>query len=369
MPKLARKHRHKEEERAAIPLAAVSRPESTRPDVKRSLARLYAAEAATDDRQSDETSKSAELSPSPAPSLLSDKLREELRERARKINSQIFKAKQHQESTPPSASSPTGPSSSSLSPDTFSTCSPSGSREKSPEPPSLPQPGSSDKRSREERRKQKKDKKFEGTRVPHLTKVRPFRPPVTADGPPEAENDDQSKTAAGQDAYVLAKLFAKTGGIHSALRHDAIVDDDAADHALLEAEAASAAKAAVKALRESRRDCHRPGLERPSPVMAKRFGKKKGGNSGQLMTSADLLARIKARNRVVTAVVREEEGVEEEESLFFPAAQSSGDGVVVGEGLGARHSDLLADIRNFIAFQVTKLVIYLSAVLKFSQII
>ena len=355
MPKLARKHRHKEEERAAIPLAAVSRPESTRPDVKRSLARLYAAEAATDDRQSDETSKSAELSPSPAPSLLSDKLREELRERARKINSQIFKAKQHQESTPPSASSPTGPSSSSLSPDTFSTCSPSGS---------------SDKRSREERRKQQRDKKFEGTRVPHLTKVRPFRPPVTAEGPPEAEIDDQSRTAAGQDAYVLAKLFAKTGGIHSALRHDAIVDDEATDHALLEAEAASAAKAAVKALRESRRDCHRPGLERPSPVMAKRFGKKKGGSSGhQLMTSADLLARIKARNRVVTAVVREEEGVEEEESLFFPAAQSSGDGVDVGEGLGARHSDLLADIRNFIAFQVTKLVIYLSAVLKFSQII
>ena len=206
--------------------------------------------------------------------------------------------------------------------------------------------------------------------MPHLTKVRPFRPPVTAEGPPEAENDDQSRTAAGQDAYVLAKLFAKTGGIHSALRHDAIVDDEATDHALLEAEAASAAKAAVKALRESRRDCHRPGLERPSPVMAKRFGKKKGGSSGhQLMTSADLLARIKARNRVVTAVVREEEGVEEEESLFFPAAQSSGDGVDVGEGLGARHSDLLADIRNFIAFQVRKLVIYLSAVLKFSQII
>jgi hypothetical protein len=43
-------------------------------------------------------------------------------------------------------------------------------------------------------------------------------------------------------------------------------------------------------------------------------------------------------------------GQDEEESLFFPATASSRE--AAGEELGARHSELLADIRNFIAFQV-----------------
>jgi DNA excision repair protein ERCC-6 len=356
VPKLSQVRRRKEEEAergAALPVLARSQ-EPTRPVVKRSLERLYAEEAAEVGTKSGSGTLSAAFSSSS--SLLSEKLRDELREKARKINSLIFKAKeQHQQQDLSSGSS---------SPvvHTVSDQTPGGSSRGnsahlgSTSPPLLIGNREEEPRDKKKKKKHKKDKKFEGTRVPHLTKVRHYRPPLV-DGqtaPPDEDNEKKQN----QDDYVLAKLFAKTGGIHSALRHDAIVDDDGTDHALLEAEAAAAAKAAVKALRESRRDYPRPGDRQNSSspaaaAAAKRFGKKKTG-SGQLMTSADLLARIRARNSVVSAVTREEEAAtQDEESLFFPSAagQSSSRGGAE-EGLGARHSELLADIRNFIAFQV-----------------
>ena len=39
-----------------------------------------------------------------------------------------------------------------------------------------------------------------------------------------------------QDNYVLAKLFAKTG-VHSAIQHDAIIEDRVHDYAIIESEA------------------------------------------------------------------------------------------------------------------------------------
>jgi hypothetical protein len=292
-------------------------------------------------------------------------MREELRQRARKINSMIFKAKATSTSASPGGCSP--------SPLSFGDPTPGGSRKPREDPGSsgsaLDSPHDKGREGREHKKKRKKDKKFEGVRVPHLAKVRPFRQPAVA-APDENEHEheegqrqqDAAANASAQDDYVLAKLFSKSGGILSALRHDAIVDDDGTDHALLEAEAARVAKAAVRALRESRRHCARPGdsestaveLSSASPAI-KRFGKKKksfgsGGGSNQLMTSADLLARIRTRNSVVTAVDVAATGQDEEESLFFPATASSRE--AAGEELGARHSELLADIRNFIAFQV-----------------
>jgi DNA excision repair protein ERCC-6 len=375
VPKLSRVRRRREEEveeegRAALPVSA-KRREPTRPVVQRSLERLYAAEAAEGDSKSAvaadtgfgtpaSSSKCDESAQAASSSLLSEKLREELREKARKINSLIFKAKQHQDSSLPSSPCSPPACSPSVASSTGSDQRPAGGSRDSPEPggSSSPQLLSGGER-REKKKKHRKDKKFEGTRVPHLTKVRPYRPPPSGDRTPPPPPSDEDKEQTNQDDYVLAKLFAKTGGIHSALRHDAIVDDDGTDHALLEAEAAAAAKAAVKALRESRRDYSRPGDRQlsssPAAATAKRFGKKKSG-SGQLMTSADLLARIRARNSVVTAVTRDEEAVtRDEESLFFPTAGQSSSGRGGGEeqgGLGARHSELLADIRNFIAFQV-----------------
>jgi hypothetical protein len=358
--------------------------ESTRPGVKRSLQRLYAAEAAqstnrkatpvtvttpaNERRQSgaygEPANENRESGASPAnesstASVLSQKMREELRERARKINSLVFKAKTCSTSTVVQPSSSPGPS---MSLDVSSNSPAVGSL-------SSNLASTSSCQQKEKKKKRRKDKKFEGTRVPHLTKVRPYRPPAELPSPEagdeESEDSKQERkkttdAAAAQDDYVLAKLFAKSGGVHSALRHDAIVDDDAADHALLEAEAAQAAKAAVRALRDSRRHY----APTSSAGSSSRFGKKKKtslGNSNQLMTSADLLARIRARNKVVVTAAavavggpeREEEG---EESLFFPttATTTAGGGGGGEEGLGAQQSELLTDIRNFIAFQVRK---------------
>ncbi len=365
--------------------------ESTRPGVKRSLQRLYAAEAAqstnwkaapvtttpaNERRQSgasgEPTNENRESGASPAnessaASLLSQKMREELRERARKINSLVFKAKT---CTVVQPSSLPGPSSSST-PLNVSSRSPALGNLSSDLASShhTPSTSSGQHKEKEKKKKRKKDKKFEGTRVPHLTKVRPYRPPAelpspAGEGDEDSEDSKQERkkttdAAAAQDDYVLAKLFAKSGGVHSALRHDAIVDDDAADHALLEAEAAQAAKAAVRALRDSRRHYAPTSSAGGS---SSRFGKKKKttslGNSNQLMSSADLLARIRARNKVVVTAAavggpeREEEG---EESLFFPATTAAAAGGGGGEeGLGAQQSELLTDIRNFIAFQVRK---------------
>jgi hypothetical protein len=296
-------------------------------------------------------------------------MREELRERARKINSLVFKAKTCTSTVVQPSSSP-GPSSSNASLDVSSNSAAVGSWS-SDLASSHYTPSTSSCQQKEKKKKRKKDKKFEGTRVPHLTKVRPYRPPAEFPSPEgEEEDSEDSKQerkkatdAAAQDDYVLAKLFAKSGGVHSALRHDAIVDDDAADHALLEAEAAQAAKAAVRALRDSRRAYAAP-TSSAAAGSSGRFGKKKkttslGGNgaTNQLMTSADLLARIRARNKVVVtaaAVEREEEG--EEESLFFPTATTTAAAGGGGgeEGRGAQQSELLTDIRNFIAFQVRK---------------
>jgi hypothetical protein len=368
---------------AAQPIGSAaggSSVESTRPGVKRSLQRLYAAEAAqstnrnatpvtvttpaNERRQSsaasgEPTNENRESGASPAnessaASLLSQKMREELRERARKINSLVFKAKT---CTVVQPSSSPGPSSSSASLDVSSNSPAVGSL-------SSNLASTSSCQQKEKKKKRRKDKKFEGTRVPHLTKVRPYRPPAelpspAGEGDEDSEDSKQERKkttdAAAQDDYVLAKLFAKSGGVHSALRHDAIVDDAAADHALLEAEAAQAAKAAVRALRDSRRHYAPTSSAGGS---SGRFGKKKKtslGNSNQLMmSSADLLARIRARNKVVTAAVvpeREEEG---EESLFFPTATTAAGGGGGEEGLGAQQSELLTDIRNFIAFQVRK---------------
>jgi hypothetical protein len=388
---------------AAQPIGSAaggSSVESTRPGVKRSLQRLYAAEAAqstnrkaapvtttpaNERRQSgasgEPTNENRESGASPAnessaASLLSQKMREELRERARKINSLVFN-KACSTSTIVQPSSSPGPSTSlDVSSNIPALCSLSPDLSSSHHTPSTSscQHTSAGEKEKKKKKKRKKDKKFEGTRVPHLTKVRPYRPPAELPSPEEEEDSKQERkkttdaaAAAAQDDYVLAKLFAKSGGVHSALRHDTIMDDAAADHALLEAEAAQAAKAAVRALRDSRRAY--AAAPTSSAGGSSRFGKKKkktslgnGATNQLMMTSADLLARIRARNKVVVtaaaAVVgpeREEEG--EEESLFFPtAAATAAAGGGGGEegGLGAQQSELLTDIRNFIAFQVRK---------------
>ena len=57
--------------------------------------------------------------------------------------------------------------------------------------------------------------------------------------------------------YFCFRLFKKSG-VHSALKHDVIMDGDGgADFALIDAEAERVAKEAVQRLRDSRRACFR----------------------------------------------------------------------------------------------------------------
>ena len=111
--------------------------------------------------------------------------------------------------------------------------------------------------SRSERRR-RKGARFEGdTRVSHLVKQRKFKSGAAADPEkPEGEEDEKAKQSQEQDNYVLAKLFKKSG-VHSAVRHDVVVEGGGADFALVEGEAERIAKDAVEKLRESRRQCFR----------------------------------------------------------------------------------------------------------------
>merc|ERR1711936_154128 len=99
------------------------------------------------------------------------------------------------------------------------------------------------------RKRRNKDKKFEGVKVSHLVKQRSYKAPLQ-------EEEERARQDQSQDNYVLAKLFSKSG-VHSALQHDAIVEGDQADYAIVESEANEVARSAVRAMKNSRRDCHR----------------------------------------------------------------------------------------------------------------
>ncbi|CAF4505336.1 unnamed protein product, partial [Rotaria sp. Silwood2] len=98
-----------------------------------------------------------------------------------------------------------------------------------------------------DKRKRNKHAKFEGQRVPNLTKI----DSKISTNQQEVQNDiDKEK-----DDYVLSKLFKKSV-VHSALQHDNIVDHSINDYVFIETEAHRYAEEAVKALRKSAQDCY-----------------------------------------------------------------------------------------------------------------
>jgi len=190
-------------------------------------------------------------------------------------------------------------------------------------------------------KKHRKDKKFEGERVPNLEKLRTFKAPV----------QDEAEAAAcssNQDNYVLSKLFSKSG-VHSAIQHDAIVNGGNSDYAIVEAEAEQAAKQAVEALKVSRRSCLDASRGVPTWTGSngghkRKFGpKKKSVGCSASMTSSDLLARMKNRNMLVSSVPSSEQP--QQEDLFRVEERPK------AEEAKQTDVDLLTDIRNFVAFQ------------------
>ncbi|KAM6186671.1 DNA excision repair protein ERCC-6 [Rhynchocyon petersi] len=226
-----------------------------------------------------------------------------------------------------------------------------------------------------------KDAKFEGTRIPHLVKKKQSQKQDCAN---ESEAEARSN-----DDYVLEKLFKKAVGVHSVMKHDAIVDGASADYMLVEAEATRVAQDALRALKLSRQRCFGAGSGVPtwtgqrgvSGALAgikSRFGQKRNCSlsvqnpsaspkekvqdsamkkdkkdnapehfSGKAEdadslsgapTSSSLLAKMRARNHLILP--------ERLESENMPLPETSAPLPSVTE-----HDDLLVEMRNFIAFQ------------------
>ncbi|KAB0351316.1 hypothetical protein FD754_016173 [Muntiacus muntjak] len=230
--------------------------------------------------------------------------------------------------------------------------------------------------------KHRRDAKFEGTRIPHLVKKRQYRRR-------DNENESEAKERSHDD-YVLAKLFRKSVGVHSVMKHDAIMDGASPDYVLVEAEANRVAQDALKALRLSRQQClgaasgvptwtgHR-GLAGAPAGKKSRFGQKRNSSfsvqhpssaspkekcqdgavkrdgkdhtsehfSGKaedtestsgVLASSSLLAKMRARNHLILP-----ERLESESGHLPEAAAPS--------HCSTEHDDLLVEMRNFIAFQ------------------
>ncbi|EEC08769.1 DNA excision repair protein ERCC-6, putative, partial [Ixodes scapularis] len=253
-------------------------------------------------------------------------------------------------------------------------------------PPSKPVEASSRKRTGnakpEKTRSKHKSKRavVEGEHIGFVVKQTTYQP--EADDAPAGSEHTQK-----QDDYVLQKLFKKSG-VHSAMRHDTIMDSADPDYVLVEGEAERVAKEAIRKLRQSRRHClgassgvptwtGANGTSGAPPGTKPRFGQKKVsrvtpgstnppeaskppaapsplkkdplGQPGIFThdlartatsaspdvpeSSSELLARIRARNHHLS------DGAE--------PSPSSADYLDSGSG---EYDDLLADLQTFVAF-------------------
>ncbi|RXG72266.1 DNA excision repair protein ERCC-6 [Armadillidium vulgare] len=259
----------------------------------------------------------------------------------------------------------------------------------------------------------KKGKKFEGERIENLIKKRKFK--YSSD---EKEEEELNKA---QDDFVLQKLF-KRSGVHTALSHDVILNADDPDYLLLETEAERVAKEALKQVRKSRSRClqtrQRNGLSSDMINSLPRFGGKRSnlistdskgikrkldknvshkifsgsefvddenempedssstmstsqrmhassveaGTSSGVLSSAQLLKRMRERNRTSTSLSHSSsEIVDPDDQLSLDSSVDSYDPRYPSTAIFNINSeidpymqenvDLLTDIRNFVSFQ------------------
>ena len=247
----------------------------------------------------------------------------------------------------------------------------------------------------------KKGKKLDGERIDYLVKKRMYHKT-------EEEEKAEKENAKSQDEYVLSKLFQKSG-VHTALSHDSIMSNGDADYLLMEGEAERVAKEALKAVRASRARCLRPWA--PSDAAASeskkskpKFGKKKnqiftdsvdreikkdqeqkpkkskermfnGGlddddddsdsasgvsffakktkkKSPDGLSSAQLLSRIHQRNKTVASLqLTNDDDEDEDYDPDYPSTARATEAEEPVDEDVQENIDLLADIRNFVAFQ------------------
>uniref|UniRef100_A0A8C0FMU1 DNA excision repair protein ERCC-6 n=1 Tax=Bubo bubo TaxID=30461 RepID=A0A8C0FMU1_BUBBB len=228
------------------------------------------------------------------------------------------------------------------------------------------------------KKKHHKDAKFEGERIPHLVKQKRYR---------RENSEEKEEDSKKNDDYVLEKLFKKSG-VHSVMKHDAIMEASSADHVLVEAEANRVAQDALRVLKVSRQRClgaasgvptwtgmrglsgapsgiksrfgqkRNPMLHSSHPTcasLAKKckdadtikkenvkcssngyFDEKSGESSSSALDSSSILAKIRARNHLLPQQMGNE-GDENHQQAPAPAS--------------TEYDELLVDMRNFIAFQ------------------
>ncbi|KFZ62302.1 DNA excision repair protein ERCC-6 [Podiceps cristatus] len=232
------------------------------------------------------------------------------------------------------------------------------------------------------KKKHHKDAKFEGERIPHLVKQKRYR---------KENSEEKEEDSKKNDDYVLKKLFKKSG-VHSVMKHDAIMEASSADHVLVEAEADRVAQEALRALKVSRQRClgaasgvptwtGMSGLSGAPSGIKSRFGQKRNsmllsshstsaspakkckvadtvkkenvkkgssnvhfdGKSGELsataLDSSSLLTKMRARNHLILPQQTGNERDENHQQAPVPAPSST------------EYDELLVEMRNFIAFQ------------------
>ncbi|XP_015722310.1 DNA excision repair protein ERCC-6 isoform X2 [Coturnix japonica] len=243
---------------------------------------------------------------------------------------------------------------------------------------------SHDSHKEKSKKKHHKDAKFEGERIPHLVKQKRYR---------KEDSEEKELDPKKNDDYVLEKLFKKTG-VHSVMKHDAIMEASSADYVLVEAEANRVAQDALRALKVSRQRClgaasgvptwtGMSGLSGAPSRVKSRFGQKRnpmllsshstcaspvkkckdadtmkkenvkknssnghfdgksetGESSSSVLDSSSLLAKMRARNHLI---LPQRTGNEGDENLNQAPAPAPG---------STEYDELLVDVRNFIAFQ------------------
>nr|XP_042712051.1 DNA excision repair protein ERCC-6 isoform X2 [Chrysemys picta bellii] len=237
-------------------------------------------------------------------------------------------------------------------------------------------------KSNSKKPKHRKGARFEGERIPYLVKQKQYR----------KDNQEEEEEQKKNDDYVLERLFKKSG-VHSVMKHDAIMEASNPDYVLVEAEATRVAQDALRALKISRQRClgaasgvptwtGNSGLTGAPSGLKSRFGQKRnptllvpnscttspgkrckdadiirkekvkknvssvhfdgkleaGESSSSALDSSSLLAKMRARNHLILPQ-RMENDSDENLQASAPLPTST------------EHDELLVDVRNFIAFQ------------------
>ncbi|GFR33657.1 DNA excision repair protein ERCC-6, partial [Trichonephila clavata] len=213
----------------------------------------------------------------------------------------------------------------------------------------------------------RKAAKVEGEIIDYVVKKKVFKPTEV--------NEDERKN---EDDYILSKLFEKSG-VHTALKHDVIVESSAPDYSIVENEADRVASEAIKALKASRKACV-PAAEgiptwtgQHGGLMKHRFGQKKKLQYNPRMPSSSISAKSSPKSMCKDIKF---DGKKDPVSTEAPSSsdllsairnrkakfRTNGDSDSIDENPPSltylstsrpvsEYDGLLDDMRNFIAFQ------------------